>query len=300
MELKWLEDLVALAEAETLSAAARRRNISQPAFSRRIQTIEAWLGTDILDRTSRPPRLTDPILDQMEDVRAIIASIRQLRLAARSGNPGHDVIAIAAQQSVATGFLPEVLGHYSARNGQAHFNLHPGNRDECFAKLMSRRAAILVSYETERFPVGCAEPLVEKIRLSSDALVAICVPALAQRCGQAEALPIIVYPDSVFFGAVLARDILPALARASDTRIACETPLLSSAIELALAGLGVAWLPQRIAQPFLDSGRLVAPRLPSVSLRIVAARVAMPHTPAVEHFWTELRSLALAAAEPAT
>jgi DNA-binding transcriptional LysR family regulator len=34
------------------------RHVTQPAFSRRIQSLEAWLGTDLIDRTSSPTRLT--------------------------------------------------------------------------------------------------------------------------------------------------------------------------------------------------------------------------------------------------
>ncbi|MCB2102451.1 MAG: LysR family transcriptional regulator, partial [Rhodobacterales bacterium] len=37
MELSWLEDFVALAETGSFSRAAERRNLTQPAFSRRIR-----------------------------------------------------------------------------------------------------------------------------------------------------------------------------------------------------------------------------------------------------------------------
>ena len=58
METKWLEDFVSLAETHSFSRSAQLRHVTQPAFSRRIQSLEAWAGTDLVDRSSYPTRLT--------------------------------------------------------------------------------------------------------------------------------------------------------------------------------------------------------------------------------------------------
>ena len=58
METKWLEDFVSLAETRSFSRSARLRHVTQPAFSRRIQALEAWAGADLVDRSSYPTRLT--------------------------------------------------------------------------------------------------------------------------------------------------------------------------------------------------------------------------------------------------
>ncbi|RZI92009.1 MAG: LysR family transcriptional regulator, partial [Variovorax sp.] len=58
METKWLEDFVSLAETRSFSRSAQLRHVTQPAFSRRIQALEGWAGTDLVDRTSYPTRLT--------------------------------------------------------------------------------------------------------------------------------------------------------------------------------------------------------------------------------------------------
>ena len=58
MELKWLEDFVSLAETRSFSRSAELRHITQPAFSRRIQALEAWLGTELIDRSVYSMRLT--------------------------------------------------------------------------------------------------------------------------------------------------------------------------------------------------------------------------------------------------
>ena len=58
METKWLEDFVSLAETRSFSRSAQLRHVTQPAFSRRIQALEAWAGLDLVDRSSYPTRLT--------------------------------------------------------------------------------------------------------------------------------------------------------------------------------------------------------------------------------------------------
>ena len=58
MDTKWLEDFVSLVETGSFSRSAQQRHVTQPAFSRRIQALEAWAGTDLVDRSSYPTRLT--------------------------------------------------------------------------------------------------------------------------------------------------------------------------------------------------------------------------------------------------
>jgi DNA-binding transcriptional LysR family regulator len=58
MDTKWLEDFISLAETRSFSRSAQLRHVTQPAFSRRIQALEAWAGIDLVDRSSYPTRLT--------------------------------------------------------------------------------------------------------------------------------------------------------------------------------------------------------------------------------------------------
>ena len=58
METKWLEDFVSLAETRSFSRSAALRHVTQPAFSRRIQALEAWAGAALVDRSTHPTTLT--------------------------------------------------------------------------------------------------------------------------------------------------------------------------------------------------------------------------------------------------
>ena len=58
MELKWLEDSLSLARTGNFSRSAEERHVTQSAFSRRIQALEAWLGVPVIDRSTYPTALT--------------------------------------------------------------------------------------------------------------------------------------------------------------------------------------------------------------------------------------------------
>jgi DNA-binding transcriptional LysR family regulator len=58
MELAWLEDFLALADCLNFSRAAERRNMTQPAFSRRVRALEGWIGVPLFDRGSHRIALT--------------------------------------------------------------------------------------------------------------------------------------------------------------------------------------------------------------------------------------------------
>ncbi|MET1083646.1 MAG: LysR family transcriptional regulator [Burkholderiales bacterium] len=58
MELAWLEDFLALVDCGNFSRAAERRHVTQPAFSRRVRALEAWVGAALFDRRTHAVALT--------------------------------------------------------------------------------------------------------------------------------------------------------------------------------------------------------------------------------------------------
>lgn len=60
MDTKSLADFVILADCKSFSRAAVLRNITQPAFSRRIQALEADIGVALIDRKNKTFKLTPP------------------------------------------------------------------------------------------------------------------------------------------------------------------------------------------------------------------------------------------------
>ena len=60
MDIKWLEDFLSLVQTRNFSRSAQERHVTQSALSRRIQALEAWVGADLVDRSTYPLALTPP------------------------------------------------------------------------------------------------------------------------------------------------------------------------------------------------------------------------------------------------
>ena len=79
MELRQLEHLVAIAEAESFTRAARRLNYVQSALSVSIQALERELGVRLFDRTTHRVALTDAGAALLPTARRALASVEEAR-----------------------------------------------------------------------------------------------------------------------------------------------------------------------------------------------------------------------------
>lgn len=79
MELTQLEELVAIADCGTMSAAAERMHISQPAISRSIAQLETELGQELFTRTRNRVELNEAGRIALDDARRVLADVRLLR-----------------------------------------------------------------------------------------------------------------------------------------------------------------------------------------------------------------------------
>ena len=290
MDLRWLEDLVALAEAGSITRAAALRNVTQPAFTRRIQQIEQWLGAPVIDRSVRPARVSAAVLRKIEDVRALSGEIRQLRRDVVDGEAAQRRVAIAAQHSLSSGLLPRFIAQLQLRKPSPTIQLRSANRAECHTLLMTRQVSMLVIYETEGLPIAPDETLIERRVIGTDQLCPVASPQRRKSLPSAARIPVVGYPPDVFFGAVFARRILPMLQARQPVEVLCETALVPAALALAVEGAGIAWLPRSLCAPHLASGALVelGPDHGIVEMQIVSARLTTSRPPHVDAVWNQL------------
>lgn len=80
MELDELRAFVAVAETGSVSAAAARLHLTQPAISRRLQRLEAALGVALFDRQTKPLAITPAGRAVLDQSRRILQSVDELRL----------------------------------------------------------------------------------------------------------------------------------------------------------------------------------------------------------------------------
>lgn len=100
MELKWLEDYLALVDAGNFTTAANLRHLSQPAFSRRIQALESWLGVELIDRSKKPFRFTPAAKAHEATLRNLVNAMYQARNQIKYSFRDQVSLSVAAQHSL--------------------------------------------------------------------------------------------------------------------------------------------------------------------------------------------------------
>ena len=113
--------------------------------------------------------------------------------------------------------------------------------------------------------------------------------------GQSQtSLNIIGYPESVFFGQILNAHVFPKLLRDNHllTTI-CETALVPAVMQMAIAGVGVAWLPRSIVTKLDHNNVLVdlSNQLPVYEIDIIATRLKTRRSAFAELVWQKMSTM---------
>lgn len=297
MRLEWLEDLLAVAETGSFREAAERRFLTQSAFSRRIQNIEDYIGTELFDRTRKPVQLRPAIAGRHDQIQRLTLELNQLVVDLRSdarSTSGH--VILAGQHSLTTTLMPTLLARIHARNDAIRIRLRSANLDECFGLLLSRQAEIIVVYRhpQEDHPSGTGQ--LDVAPIGTERLVPVYraeqVDSLKAQMAEGT-LPYVAYPIDVFFGGVMGRAILPALRGQSVLVPVAETALSLAAIEMATIGTAVAWVPLSLAQRRITAGELadLSGLLPDCPLEVDAIRLPGNPGPIAEAAWSKITTL---------
>jgi DNA-binding transcriptional LysR family regulator len=116
-----VQAFVAVAELGGFGKAARSLNLTQTALTRRVQKLEAYLGTRLLDRTTRVVALTPLGRDFLPQAQRLVADLTSVvsRLRDASHSRTGD-LTIGCIPSMAYQWLPRFIRRYAEK--------HPGNR----------------------------------------------------------------------------------------------------------------------------------------------------------------------------
>jgi LysR family transcriptional regulator, hypochlorite-specific transcription factor HypT len=294
MRLEWLEDLLAVAETGSFQEAADRRRLTQSAFSRRIQQIEDQVGVELFDRSRKPVQLRPTTADQRDQIARLANDLRQLVADLQRGERlASNRIAIASQHALTTAFTPVILKRLLARHEDTHVRLRSANLDECFSLVLSRQADIAIVYRLpgEEHPIGA--DFVETATIGTDTLIPVISASgtdqLNARFARGE-LPYIAYPQEVFLGQVLEGRILPRVRSATRPIPCVETALTLAALELAAAGIALAWVPHSLARQRIEEGKLVdlSASLPAQQVDVTAVRLFGKDTGMATLVWQAL------------
>jgi LysR family transcriptional regulator, benzoate and cis,cis-muconate-responsive activator of ben and cat genes len=113
MDLRQLRYFVMVANERNFSRAADRLHIAQPPLSRQIQQLEAEVGAELIDRSSRPLRLTGPGRLFYEQSVQVLARVEEMRtMMKRTLKIEKRRFVIGFVGSVLYGDLPELIREF--------------------------------------------------------------------------------------------------------------------------------------------------------------------------------------------
>jgi DNA-binding transcriptional LysR family regulator len=299
MEAKWLEDFIALAESRSFSRAAELRHITQPAFSRRIQALEAWVGTDLVDRAVYPTRLTAAGETFRGEAIAMLARLDETRAMLRSMRPASDqVIDFAAPHTLSLTFFPEWLGKVQASGKCPPFStrLMALNVHDAAMSLVQGNSDLAMVYYHPRLPVQLDPRHYDMLALGSEAVHPYA------RCGRdgvpehsldSEApTPYLGYAPNAYLGRIVEL-ILSAAPRRPRLDVRYETDMAEGLKVMVLAGHGVAFLPESAARKDVRARRMALAGdgfAESMEIRLYRARPGQSGSdkPVVDALWNYL------------
>ncbi len=295
MRQEWLRDLLAVAETGSFQAAAKVRGITQPAFSRRLRHIEEHLGAPLFDRSQRPARLLPHVTTHLDQIREVSDGLQSLTSALRRGDHGRrDKLEIACQHAISIARAPALMDRL--RPLDLKIRMRSANREECLAMLLIGQAELALIYDSAAEPLGLSHGAVDRVTLAGDRLIPVFSTRTMARLDaewRRGDLPIVAYPREVFLGHVFWRQIAPDLSRRVRLVSRVETALTPAAMQFALAGLGVAWLPRSLVAGDIAGGNLtdLSTGLPAIDMDLVAVRRADARSDILERIWNSLSLL---------
>ena len=262
MDLQLLDDVLVLLEEGNMTRAAARRNITQPAFSRRIRSFEDWVGAELLIRQPNSVEIS-PVLHANEpDIRALLARIRDLRSKIKHFDPSSSTMSIAAQHAPIFSTFPDMALHARRHFPALKFRLRPGNLRDCVSMFLRGDSSILLCYESDEARPMPFDDTIKRISWGKDFLIPVIGGALRYLVRDDGSIPheapAIVYPEGSYFGEVLQRSERAFSTHALSMNPFCETALSSGIKELVSAGMGVGWLPFSMAHKEIESGDMIS------------------------------------------
>jgi DNA-binding transcriptional LysR family regulator len=279
METKWLEDFVSLAETRSFSRSAQLRHVTQPAFSRRIQALEAWAGADLVDRSSYPTRLTPAGETLYAQSLEMLQALHNTRAMLRGhATAGQDVIEFAVPHTLAFTFFPAWLSTLREQFGPIKTRLIAMNVHDAAMRLVEGSCDVLIAYHHASQPLQLDADRYEMVPLGTETLAPWCKPdahgePLFRLPGRpAHPLPYLGYAPGAYLGRVT-----ELLLKQSGTAIhldrVYETDMAEGLKVMALEGHGIAFLPHSAVKKELRAHKLVTPAPPELAGLEIAMEV---------------------------
>jgi len=295
MDIKWLEDFLSLAQTRNFSRSAEDRSVTQSALSRRIQALEAWVGSDLVDRSTYPLVLTPAGKLFATAAAEAMRLLNDTRAVLRVEEDNAQLLRVCAGHALALNFFPVWLNSIQSIHGPLRTRILPANVHDSVLSLVEGNCDLLLCYHHAALPIELDAQRFEYRHLGDETVLPVCVPsrngapAFSLPGGKAAPLPCLAYTATSYFGRVVqhiqSRGVQPACLQNCY-----ESDLAELLKTMALSGHGLAWLPESCIRRELAEGTLVRAGGEQWTLRLQIRlfRAIGRHKPVLDALWDRL------------
>lgn len=260
MDLNWLQDFVCLARTLNFTRAAEERNITQPAFSRRIKSLENWIGVPLIKRSMYPVQLSEAGQQFLPVARATIAELTDIRQNLRAEERGVTAFQrFAVLHTISVNYLSHRITEMEKDIPNLRVRVYSDHLRACCQMLSDGSCDFLLYYSHQNVQPLFDEAHFARKSIGTDPIIPV-AQAEAARCngwsldepnGQ---LPYLGYDPASYLGTVVDHII----GRRTPPLALCYMDALTEAIKRrTLGGSGIAWLPESVVAAEMADGRIV-------------------------------------------
>lgn len=294
MDLDWLKDFLALAEHKTFSRAADARNVTQPAYSRRIRALEDWVGAPLFLRSAQGAVLTSAGERFRPGAEELARRLEQIRREARAAGDRETVtLSIAATHALSFTFIPGWVRGLMQESPVGTLNLVSDSMEGCEQVMLAGEVHFLVCHAHPLAPTRFEPDRFPSIPVGKDRLIPLCAPKAGGEPkwslpgADAARVPCLAYSQASGLGRILAASLDKTIMH---TVTSMTSHLAATLMTMARDGDGVAWLPETLARDDLERGRLVraGPERFDVPIEIRLFRSMECRNDAADAVWARL------------
>ena len=291
MQIKWLEDLIALAETRSFVRAAAQRHVTHPAFGRRIKGLERWAGVDLVLRDGGPVVLTAAGEALLQHARQTVHTLSSARSELQDNAlPGQPVFTLATGRTLARTLAADWLWRVRAQTADALVQVRTGSIAETVQRIERADADFMLTYHHPTIALRLRPSQYLQHTVAHDRLVPM---SRANADGKtlfnftgSKPVPYLAYANTLALGQLVA-DHLANHAQAPRLKPNLECDSADALLEYVLKGLGVAWLPWSLAVGASKAGK-IAPlpgKVLEIAFEVRMVRAKRRLSPLAETLW---------------
>lgn len=294
MELKWLEDLVAVAQKGHFARAAAERFVTQSALSRRIQSLESWVGAKLLDRSEHPIKLTSAGEEFIQFAREIISSSYKARsVTSQFSKIDESNITIGCLHTLALSYVPTFVKKLQDKVGAFSTTIVADSStfEEYLTALYDGNNDLFICYGNSAFSLNIDEQQFPRILLGRHWVrpyQSSKQPLINLEDTSRTAIPYLQYSAHTYMIRVVDRVIQKAPFRNRLSTV-YRASIAESLFTATQKGIGMSWLPEVIVSDLPeDDGVTLVSEDWSAPLEIYIYRSVKNPNPSVAKIWAEL------------